>query len=267
MAKPLPSRVLILLGGLAACTADAEQAPPENLHQAALEPSVLRRDAQELIRRFQREAPSTRAQLFGRPMLEDLLSHGDSPTVRLLFGLDPAEHREHLVLTADSMGDGATRKLDSGELYAPSRAVAPIAFDRGGLCPPACPPGEAALVGTAKATMEDLTAQSLALYGARISGSLARTLTTSFRAAHPGDRANLCLSRARLARLLADPEVHGVWFFFGRSANDHRALILAPADHRGALLAPRSIQAAPSILGAVVETQCGDEADEMTPDW
>lgn len=292
------SRVLLLLGGLGACMAGAEPAPTKGQQEATSLPSVTRQQAQDLLRRFQRDAPVTRAQLFGRPMLEELLAEGVSPAVTISFGLDPAERSEHLVFTAagsaqafddglpcpsfcppgdemDLAGDVAGQRIDGGgacpSSCSPERGV--VAFDRGGLCPPNCPPEEGALV--AEAIPEALTAHGIARSGARISGSLARTLTASYRAAHPGERGSICFSRAELARLLADPEVHGLWFFFGRRATGHRALVITPADGRGALLTPRGLAAdtAPSILGAVAGTPCPDEAhgtsetDETTPNW
>lgn len=297
MPQRFTSRVLLLLGGLGACMADAEPAPTKGLQEATSSPSVTRREAQDLLRRFQRDAPVTRAQLFGRPMLEAMLAEGVSPVVSISFGLDPAERSEHLVFTAagsaqhfdDGLrcppscppGDGtelvgdARRTFDGGKACPSSCSPeqGAVAFDRGGLCPPACPPGEGALV--AAAIPEALTAHGIARSGARISGSLARALTVSYRAAHPGERARLCFSRAQLARLLADPEVHGLWFFFGRRTTGHRALVITPADGRGALLAPRDLaaDAAPSIVGAIAEAPCPDEAhgtsetDETTPNW
>lgn len=301
------SRVLLLLGGLCACVADAEPSPPKGSREAAVALSVTRRDAQDLVQRFGREAPSTRAQLFGRPMLEDLLSQGDSPAVRIWFGLDPADRREHLVFTAASaqgfdgglpcppfcppgeaaalVGPAATQAFDSGKVCPPvcppgqdaPLASGAVAFDRGGLCPPSCVPGEEALGASAAAAPGALTADRIARSGARISDSLARTLTASYRAAHPGERAGICFSRAQLARLLAEPQVHGLWFFFGRRATGHRALVITAADATGALLAPRgtTADAAPGgqrLLGAVAATPCNEpsgpnETDETSPDW
>lgn len=212
MAKLTSWGILFLLGAVLGCVAGGApegaaqglpEVAPEAAPQAAAAPGtatvarVSEREARGLLLRFAGEAPATRAQRFGRPVLEELLADGASPSLELLFGLDAADGREHLVLRAEGSDQS---------------------FDRGGLCPPACP-----------TSVDPEASIAAAGAGMRISAALAEALTEAYRAAHPVERAGVCLARAELQRLLADPAVSGVWFFHGRRATGERVLVLTAA--------------------------------------